>query len=335
MKILVTGNLGYIGSILTQDLIDRGYEVVGFDTGYFKDCNLLPVAKVKNQILKDIRKIEEKDMESCEAVIHLAALSNDPLGEINPKITEEINLGGTTRLAEIAKKIGIKRFVNVSTQSIYGISNTEEELDEYNSIKNPVTEYAKTKWRAEVELSKLNSRNFNIISFRPSTVFGMSPRLRCDIVFNNLIACAYTKKIIEIKSDGSPWRPVVHIKDVCNSLIAGLEAPSEIISGRVFNVGLMNGNYTVKQLAEFINSFVENSRIIFTNEHNKDSRTYKVSFNRINKELKSFYKPQWNLRKGAEEMLLFFKKINFTEDDFKGSKTNRLLYLKNNLHILN
>jgi len=335
MKILVTGNLGYIGSILTDDLIAKGYEVVGFDSGYFKDCNLLPVTKLKNQILKDIRKIEKKDIESCEAVIHLAALSNDPLGEINPKITEEINFGGTIRLAEIAKRIGIRRFVNVSTQSIYGISSIEEELDEYNSIKNPVTEYAKTKWKAEVELQKLNSRNFNIISFRPSTVFGMSPRLRCDIVFNNLISCAYTKKIIEIKSDGSPWRPVVHVKDVCNSLIAGLEAPSEIISGRVFNVGFLNGNYTVKQLAEFISSVVENSRIIFTNEHNKDSRTYKVSFNRINNELKNFYKPQWDLRKGAEEMLLFFKKKNFTEKDFKGTKTNRLLYLKKNLHILN
>jgi nucleoside-diphosphate-sugar epimerase len=330
MYALVTGNLGYIGTVLTEILVSRGYKVMGLDIGYFKDCELIKTNKNIKQIIKDIRDIEITDLEGVDSLIHLSALSNDPLGEFDPKLTNEINYSSTIKLAKLAKEKGIKRFIYVSSQSMYGISRTNEELDEYSSNKNPLTEYAKTKWKAELELNKLNSKNFNVVSFRPSTVFGVSSRLRCDIVFNNLVASAYTLGKIDIKSDGSPWRPVVHIKDVCSALIAGLEAPLNLISGRAFNIGIKNGNYTVRQMAEVVKKILPKVDLFFSNEHS-DSRTYKVSFKRIFNELKDYYKPIWTLEKGALELLKFFKMINFTKEDFLGVKTNRLKSLKSNI----
>ena len=250
MKVLVTGNKGYIGSILTPMLIKKGYDVRGYDIGYFEDCLLHPINENYPHIRKDIRDIEKEDVEGIDAVIHLAGLSNDPLGELSPGLTEEINLQGTLKLAEFAKITGVQRFIYSSSQSMYGISNTDSELDEDDSEKNAITAYAKTKWEAECRLMGMQSENFKVVAFRPSTVFGASPRLRSDIVYNNLVACAFTTGSIEIKSDGTPWRPVVHIEDVCSAFIAGLEAPSELVAGRAFNVGLPNGNFTVRDLAE-------------------------------------------------------------------------------------
>jgi nucleoside-diphosphate-sugar epimerase len=329
MKVFITGNLGYIGSVLTQILLEKNINFTGYDIGYFKDCTLTDLKKNFIQNIKDLRDLEASDLSNSDSVIHLGALSNDPLGELDPKITNEINFMSTIRLAKIAKASGVKRFIFVSTQSLYGISKIGDELDEYNSDKNPITEYAKTKWKSEIELQNLSSDKFNVIIFRPATVFGVSGRLRCDIVLNNLVASAYTTGRIEIKSDGSPWRPVVHVRDVCSAILSGLEAPIELVSGKIFNVGIKNGNYTVKELAEAVKRKVVNSELIFTNEHLKDSRTYKVSFKRILTDLKDYYKPIWNLDLGIEELLLFFKKINFTEKDFRGQTTNRLKYLSN------
>jgi nucleoside-diphosphate-sugar epimerase len=327
MKVFVTGNLGYIGSVFTDILLEKKIDFIGYDIGYFQNCRLLKTNNNFKQIIKDIRDIDKNDLDNSDFVVHLSALSNDPLGEFDPKITNEINYVATIKLANIAKKSGIKRFIFVSTQSIYGISKIEEELDEYSSNKNPVTDYAKSKWAAEIELNKLNSKDFNVVIFRPSTVFGVSPRLRCDVVFNNLIASAYTSGKVEIKSDGSPWRPVVHIRDVCSALIAGLQAPLELVSGKVFNVGLENGNYTVKDLADVVCKAVKNSTLLFSGEHLKDPRTYRVSFRKILTDLKNYYKPQWTLEKGAKELLDFFNKINFTEKQFRGETTNRLVCL--------
>jgi nucleoside-diphosphate-sugar epimerase len=324
MKVLVTGNLGYIGSVLTDILLKKKINFVGFDIGYFKNCNLIKTNTHFKQIIKDIRDFAKNDLENSDCVVHLGALSNDPLGEFDAKITNEINYIATMKLATIAKESGVKRFIYISSQSMYGISNTDDELDEYNSDKKPVTEYAKTKWRTELELNKLNSKNFAVVSFRPSTVYGVSPRLRCDIVFNNLVASAYTTRKIEIKSDGSPWRPVVHVRDVCSAILAGLQAPTELIAGKAFNVGIEDGNYTVKDLAEVVHKLIPDSELVFTGEHLKDPRTYKVSFKKILTELKNYYKPEWNLEKGASELLNFFKKINFSESQFKGIYTNRL-----------
>lgn len=327
MTILVTGNLGYIGSVLTDILKEKNIDFVGYDVGYFENCLLENTRNTYPQIKKDIRDLDSNDLQNISDIIHLSALSNDPLGEFNSKITREINFNATMNLAILAKKKGIKRFVYISSQSMYGISNTSSELDEYNSEKNPVTEYAKTKWQAEQELNKLSDRSFSVISLRPSTVFGVSPRLRCDIVFNNLLASAFTTGKIEIKSDGSPWRPVVHVKDVCSAILAALNAPIDLVEGKAFNIGIENGNYTVRELAEVVNKTIKGSELKFTNEHLKDPRTYKVSFNKILTELKEYYKPEWNLEKGALELLNFFKKINFTEEQFRGSLTNRLQHL--------
>lgn len=327
MKILVTGNLGYIGSVLVPVLQSQGHEVVGFDSGYFKDCLLLPVKEDFKQITKDIRDVTKEDLAKIDAVIHLAGLSNDPLGELAPGLTEEINLGGTMKLAALAKDAGVKRFIYSSSQSMYGISNTDDELDEDLSNKNPITSYARTKWDAELQLTQLQSLSFLVCTFRLSTVFGVSPRLRCDIVFNNLVACAYTTNRIEIKSDGTPWRPVVHIQDVCSVFMAGLNAPKELIAGRSFNVGIPNGNFTVREIAEAAQRAVPGSTLVFTGEHGNDSRTYRVSFKRILTELKGHFQPSWNLDRGAVELVDFFKRIKFAEQDFRGWKTTRLMQL--------
>jgi nucleoside-diphosphate-sugar epimerase len=335
MKIMVTGDRGYIGSVLVQILIEKGYEVVGLDSGFFSG-NLLEEFNPKySNITKDIRDIKNTDLIGIDGIIHLAGLSNDPLGEFSPKLTEDINHSGAIRLAKLAKYAGVKRFVYASSQSMYGVSTSTTELDEDDSEKNPVTSYAIAKWSAEKELHAMSSEDFVVTSFRPSTVFGASPRLRCDIVFNNLVACAYTTGKIEIMSDGTPWRPIVHIKDVCAAFIAGIEAPSIIVSGRAFNVGILNGNYTVKDIAEAAQRAVPGCDLIFTGEHT-DPRTYRVSFKRILTELKDYYKPKWNLDKGGKELVEFFSRTGFTEHDFRGRQTIRLkqlTYLKDAKYI--
>jgi nucleoside-diphosphate-sugar epimerase len=327
MRILVTGNLGYIGTVLVPMLLQESHEVIGFDIGYYKDCLLYNVDPPIKQIFKDIRDVSDEDLQGIDAIVHLAALSNDPLGELSPGLTEEINLMGTLRLAELAKRNGVKRFIYSSSQSMYGISTVDNELDEDTSDKNPITAYARTKWEAELALNKMQTDDFVVVSFRPSTVFGASPRLRCDIVFNNLVACAYTTGKIEIKSDGTPLRPVVHIKDVCSSYIAGLIAPVSLVAGRSFNVGIPDGNFSVRQLAEAAQRAVPGSVLTFTGEHGNDARTYRVSFYRILTELKDYYKPEWDLDKGGKELVDLFKSVNFKEEDFRGRKTTRLVQL--------
>jgi len=336
MNVLVTGNKGYIGTVLVQELLSRNYNVTGFDANYYDGCELYKVNTPIKQINKDIREATVDDFVGIDAVLHLAALSNDPLGELNPKLTEDINFKGTLNVATLAKEAGVKRFIYVSSQSMYGVSDTEEELDEDNSEKNPVTAYARTKWEAEIALKKISSTDFAVVCFRPATVFGASPMLRCDVVFNNLVGCAYTTGKIEIKSDGTPWRPVVHVRDVSNAFIAGLEAPLDLVEGESFNVGISNGNYTVKELAEAAQRSVPGSTLVFTGEHGSDSRTYKVSFKKILTVLKDYYKPEWDLDKGGKELVELFQKIKFTEEMFRGRYTNRLKqidYLLGNGHL--
>lgn len=328
MNVLVTGNLGYIGTVLTEMLSERRYDVTGYDTDYYRGCELTHFPLLERQIRKDIRDVSAEDLKGVDAIIHLAALSNDPLGEFDPTLTEMINFRSTIRLAELAKASGVSRFVYSSSQSMYGVSGVDEELEEDTSSKNPVTAYASTKWDAEVGLQELCSGDFTIVFFRPSTVFGWSPRLRCDIVFNNLVACAYTTGSIEIKSDGTPWRPVVHIRDVCNAYIAGLEAPKSLVACRSFNVGIPDGNYTVRHLAEAAQEAVPGSSLVFTGEHSSDSRTYRVSFDRILTELKDYYKPEWDLVRGGRDLVEFFDRVGFNEEMFRGKTTNRLAQLK-------
>ena len=328
MRVLVTGNLGYIGSVLVPILQDLGNSVTGYDIGFFDDCLLYETTPPNTQIRGDVRDISKEQLAGIDAIIHLAGLSNDPLGEFSPKLTEDINYSATVRLCRLARETGVSRFVYASSQSMYGISNSDSELDEDNSDKNPITAYARTKWKAECEINQLADDNFTVVSFRPSTVFGASPRLRSDIVYNNFVGCAFTTGLIEIKSDGTPCRPVVHIQDVCSAFIAGLNAPTELINKRSFNVGIPNGNFTVRDLAEAANNAVPNSRLVFTGQHGKDSRTYRVSFQRILHELKDWYSPQWDLISGASELVTLYARIGFTEELFRGPMTNRLCKLK-------
>ena len=324
MKILITGDKGYIGSVLTKYLYDDNYIVSGFDTGFFENCNLSKVFDEYSSIKKDIRDFDAVDLQGADAIIHLAALSNDPLGELKSGITEEINRDAAIRIAKIAKSNNVKRFIYMSSQSMYGISDSSNELDEYSSAKNPLTAYAKTKWEAEQAINKLADNNFTVVSLRPSTVFGVSPRMRTDIVFNNLLASAFTTKKIVIKSDGTPFRPIIHIQDVCNAVKAVLEAPINLVNKRAYNIGIKNGNYTVRMLAENVKKNIEGSTLVFSGEHGSDSRTYKVSFKRILTELNNFYAPEWDLDKGANELISFFNKISFKKEDLHGYKTNRL-----------
>lgn len=326
--VLVTGDKGYIGSVLTGVLAERGYAVVGLDVGYYEDCLIDAAPPAYRSIARDVRDVTAADLRGVDAVIHLAGLSNDPLGELAPRLTEQINFDGTLRLAVLAREAGVRRFVYASSQSMYGVSNTSHELDEDDSDKNPLTAYARTKWEAELRLKDLGTSGFTVVCFRPSTVFGASPRLRCDIVYNSLVACAYTTGKVEIKSDGTPWRPVVHVRDVCAAFIAGLEAPVALIGGRSYNVGIPNGNFSVRDLADAAGRAVPGSVITYTGEHGSDARTYRVSFERILTELKDWYRPEWTLDRGGAELVALFARIGFTEAQFRGRMTNRLPQLK-------
>ena len=326
--VLVTGDKGYVGSVLTTVLLERGYAVTGLDTGYYADCLFGDAGPPYPSLKRDIRDVTADDLCGVSTVIHLAALSNDPLSEMSPRLTEEINLKGTLLLAKVAREAGVSRFVYASSQSMYGVSRTDAELEEDNSAKNPITPYARTKWEAELALKALPTNTFTIVCFRPSTVFGASPRLRCDIVFNNLVACAYTTGRIEIKSDGTPWRPAVHVRDVCSAFIAGVEAPASLVAGRSYNVGRRDGNFSVRDLAEAAGRAVPGSTITYTGEHGSDSRTYRVSFERIMAELGDWYQPSWNLDRGGEELVAFFRRTGFNESHFRDRMTNRLAQLR-------
>ena len=313
--------------MLVEVLTEAGYQIQGLDIDYYADCEIYPQQRSYPLITKDIRDVCLADVQGFDAIIHLAALSNDPLGEFKTGITEDINMNASIQLAKLARDAGVKRFIYASSQSMYGIADTDAELDEDLSDKHPLTAYARTKWQAECELKTLANDDFVVVCFRPSTVFGLSSRLRCDIIFNNLLACAYTTGRIEIKSDGSPWRPIVHVRDVCQAFIAGIKAPATLVNKRSYNVGIPDGNFTVRQIAESVQSLIPGCSLVFTGEHGSDSRTYKVGFNRILTELADYYQPSWDLARAGHEMLAMFKKIDFTEQDFRGRRCNRLMQL--------
>jgi nucleoside-diphosphate-sugar epimerase len=325
--IMVTGNLGYIGSTMVPVLTQAGYEVTGYDIGYYADCYLAERKQtLVKQIKKDVRDVVPEDLAGIDCVIHLAGLSNDPLGEFNESLTEDINYRATMRFAECAKKAGVKRFLYTSSQSVYGISDTSKEVDE-EGRKDPITAYAKTKWQSECGLKDLCTDDFIVTCLRPATAYGASPNLRTDIVFNAFVAYAFTNKLIEIKSDGTPWRPMTHIRDITAAFIACVEAPPELIFNQVFNVGTDNNNYTVRQLAEAAQKCVPDTELTFTGEHT-DPRSYRVSSKKILTTLRDYYKPQWNIEKGALDIMNFYKSVNFDIATFNGYKCIRLKALK-------
>lgn len=325
--ILVTGNLGYIGSVMVPMLVEKGYDVVGYDAGYYENCYLVEQNQgLKKQIKKDLRDCTVEDFQGVDFIIHLAGLSNDPIGDFDESLTYDINHKATMLMAECAKKAGVKRFAYASSQSVYGISDVSKMADEEGE-KNPITAYAKTKWKCECDLKALCSDDFIITYLRPATAYGASPNLRCDIVFNAFIAYAFTTQNIEIKSDGTPWRPMSHIRDISAAFLAVLEAPAELVKNEAFNVGTNHNNYTVKDLAEVAQKAVEGCQLTFTGEHT-DPRSYRVASDKILTVLKDYYKPQWDIQKGGEELFSYYQEVGMTEALFQSEKCTRLKCLK-------
>lgn len=327
MKVLVTGNKGYIGAVLVERLLEDDFEVVGLDTDFFKGCNFYESYCDIRQISKDIRNAEAKDFVGIDAVIHLAALSNDPMGALSPELTSAINYSASLNLAKLAKAAGVRRFIFSSSCSVYGVKG-DEMIDE-NGALSPATEYARSKINTEREISKIADTNFSPVFLRNATVYGVSPRLRVDLVVNNLAAWVFTTGSLKIMSDGSPWRPLIHIQDVCRAFIAVLRAPQEIIHNQVFNVGDNAQNYRVQEIASAIKKVLTDCRVEYTGEHGLDTRTYRVNFDKIQRLLGSYFRPRWDLDKGIDELLRQYKMADFTENDFKSDKFTRLARIKN------
>ena len=325
---MITGNLGYVGTELSSYLEKYGDKVFGLDSGFYADCLLVSdYIDVPTQI-KDIRDVTVNDFRGFDSVIHLAALSNDPIGELNSSLTFQINGEASIRAAELARKAGVGRFIFVSTQSIYGISTSEDELDEF-ADKNPQTAYAKSKWDAEQVILGMSSEDFTTVALRPSTVFGWSPRLRSDIVFNNLLLSGLSKGKIEVHSDGSPWRPIVHVSDLAEAIRLTLIADKEAISANSFNIGKIGGNYTVKEIALAAKECIGDIEIVFNTENITDPRSYKVSFNKAFDLLG--FEAHRELVESGIEMLGKFKQYDLNGNDLMGRLTNRLAqvsYLK-------
>lgn len=327
-KIIITGNLGYVGSVLTS-MLTKKYDIIGIDTGYFRSCYIgkKKEKKLYKQKIQDIKNIKKNDLKKVYAVINLAALSNDPLGELRKKITYETNYKSTVKLAELCKKHSVPKFIYISTQSIYGISKSNIELNE-NSIAKPITAYAKSKFMAEKKIRKMSDDKFHVVIFRPATVFGPSNRFRSDIVLNNFVGSALTCGKIEINSDGTPWRPVLHINDLCKVISIALKINLKKINGEIFNVGVKNKNFTILQLAKLVKKNIKNIKIKFARNIKKDQRTYKVCFNKLYKFFGKNIIQKNKIDKQIKELVMFLKKNNFTKKDFLSKKTNRILQLK-------
>ena len=272
-------------------------------------------------LIRDIRDVEVVDLKNFDAIVHLAALSNDPIGELDSSLTYEINRDASIKLAEMARKAQIARFIFISTQSIYGLSTSDDELGE-SDLKNPQTAYARSKWDAEQSILQMASPEFTTVALRPSTVFGWSPRLRSDIVFNNLLLSGITRGKIEVHSDGSPWRPIVHVTDLSESIRLALLAPTKNVLGKSFNIGKIAGNYTVKEIAHAASTCLGDIETVFNTENITDARSYRVSFQKALEVLK--FEAGRELVESGNEMLTMIKTLNLEKIDLMGRKTNRL-----------
>jgi nucleoside-diphosphate-sugar epimerase len=323
MRILVTGHLGYIGTVLTPILADLGYEVWGYDTGYYADCLLgtKKDSKISFQIIKDIRKVDASDLRGVEAVVHLAALSNDPTGELDPRLTQEINTNGTLRLAEIAREAGVKKYIFSSSCSIYGQS--EEKALTEDSPFSPQTAYARSKVEAEAGLRKLASESFSPVFLRNATAYGFSSRLRFDIAVNNLTGWGYTTGQVKLMSDGRAWRPMVHVEDICQAITETLKAPKNVIHNQAFNVGSSQENYQIRDIANMVAQIVPNCKVTFAEGAAADNRTYNVSFEKIRRALPNF-ELRWSVRKGIEQLYSAFVSTSMSYPLFNGRLYTRL-----------
>jgi nucleoside-diphosphate-sugar epimerase len=326
MKVLVTGHKGYIGTVMVPMLMEEGFDVVGMDTDLYRSCTYGEQPVDIPAIDKDIRDVTVDDLKGVDAVVHLAALSNDPLGNINPDLTYDINHHASVRMAEAAKAAGARRFVFASSCSMYGKAG-DEILDETADF-NPATPYAKSKVYVERDVSQMASDNFSPVFMRNATAYGVSPRIRFDLVINNLVAWAMTTGRILMKSDGTPWRPLVHIEDITQAVICALKAPQETIHNLAVNVGSNNENYQMRDLAKCVEETVPDCKLEYADGAGPDTRCYRVNFDKIHRVFPDF-KTRWNAKKGVEQCYESYLKHGLNKDDYEGIKYKRIAHIKN------
>ncbi|WP_435199373.1 NAD-dependent epimerase/dehydratase family protein [Janibacter sp. GS2] len=315
MKVLLTGHHGYLGTVMSAVLTSAGHEVTGLDTDYFVDRVIGPEPDSPSSIRCDLREVSREHVEGHDAVVHLAALSNDPLGALAPEITHEINHRASTRLARLAKDAGVPRFLYASTCSVYGASDTTGMLDEEAPLA-PVTAYARSKVGVEADLTALADEDFSPTMLRNATAFGFSPRLRCDIVLNNLIGHAVLTGTVTVLSDGTPWRPLVHARDIAAAFLATLESEREAVHAQAFNVGHPANNLTVADIAEVAADAVPGAGITITGEHGADPRSYRVSLDKM-ADLVPAYVPAWDIPRGAAELAEAYTTHGLTTHGFE------------------
>lgn len=324
MRILVTGHKGYIGTVLVPMLEDKGHDVTGLDCDLYEQCTYgKPVSKT-NGIRKDIRDIDESDLKGFDTVLHLAGLSNDPLGDLNPELTLEINYKASVKLAKLSKKVGVKRFIFSSSCSTYGASG-DALIDEQASF-SPVTPYGVSKVLVEKDVIKLADDRFCPVFLRSATAYGVSPKIRFDLVLNNLVAWAVTTGKIFLKSDGTPWRPVVHIEDISRAFVAAVHAPTEVVFKQAFNVGVVEENYQVRHLAEIVRD-ISGCRIEYAENAGPDKRCYRVNMSKLPSSIPEF-KPKWNVKRGVEELFQAYKENGLKLLEFEGERFNRVKHIK-------